>query len=1299
MADDPLSHRERALLRRLATLVAQTSAGERSLADRRAKVTALADREHDGAVAAAESELKKRQASIRAEAERLEGEAARKFDALLGAARRRMEIHLKNYHDRTVALGKAWNREYEESKWLAETLVESGQTRIRGEYEALRKSLEKRIAEIEHVHRGASGLLQESRHPPLPPLDATDAEDDPPGSRDQLGADFEAARKSSFAALESLHRTVRPRWLSLTPVMLLMAVSAAAAGYAAYRYLTPFKAESVAMAAGGGAVAMGLILLAIRLLLRRRVPAVSARASQALASARLAGERCIKRARADRDRAGVELLAKRDEELAKAERKIAAGKREVNRRTQVNHPRLRDRHARRLADIRAKQDAELAGIRAQAEIQTREAEGVRGQKVAAAATARQGRLTELDEIERAESGIIERNWKSGMTEVQAGLATLERFASELCPPWDAPAWAAFAGRGTVPPAVPFGTFQADVDALPGGRPRRPDLEIPGPLSFGPPALLDLYDRASLLIHAGKDGGPASVALLRAVMGRLLTAFPPGKVRFTIVDPVGLGQNFAGFMHLADYDEAMVGARIWTDPKHIEQRLIDLTEHMETVIQKYLRNEFQTIQEYNERAGEVAEPYRFLVIADFPVNITESAAKRLASIASSGARCGLYTLIASSIPADGKARPPSWLPISALEQSSAVLVFRDGGFQWRDEEFSKWPLRVDAPPDDDRLTALMHRVGASAKDASRVQVPFSYVSPPAEGVWSLDAGSEVRVPLGRAGAKNLQYFTVGRGTAQHALIAGRTGSGKSTLLHVLITNLALWYSPDEIEMYLVDFKKGVEFKTYATHGLPHARVIAVESEREFGLSVLRRLDAELSRRGQLFREAGAQDVAGYRKTLGPDAPPLPRVMLIVDEFQEFFVEDDKLAQEASLLMDRLVRQGRAFGMHVVLGSQTLGGAYSIARSTLGQMAVRIALQCSEADSYLIMSEDNAAARLLSRPGEAIYNDMSGRLEGNSLFQIVWLPDEVREAGLELVRERLAASGKPPPAPPIVFEGNIPAELPRNHLLEAAAGANDAKRPSTIWLGEAISIKDPTSFVFRRQSGSNLLIVGQQEDTVAAMLIASVLSLAVTAGRAGATLRILDAAPSDSPHFGLFERAAAHWPGSATIHRPRDADAALAELSADLARREAQDQHDAPPSIVLINGLHRLRDLRKSDDYSFSSGDGAAQTPAQQFAHLLREGPPLGIHTLAWCDTATNLDRTLERNSLREFDGRVLFQMSAADSTHLIDAPTAATLGRYRALLHSEESGTTEKFRPYAVPDPEWLSRMWSALRPA
>ena len=102
---------------------------------------------------------------------------------------------------------------------------------------------------------------------------------------------------------------------------------------------------------------------------------------------------------------------------------------------------------------------------------------------------------------------------------------------------------------------------------------------------------------------------------------------------------------------------------------------------------------------------------------------------------------------------------------------------------------------------------------------------------------------------------------------------------------------MWYSPDEVEFYLVDFKKGVEFKTYATSQLPHARAIAVESDREFGLSVLQRVDGELTRRGDLFRNAGVQEISRVSATA--TGQKLPRTLLLIDEFQEFFSEDDKL----------------------------------------------------------------------------------------------------------------------------------------------------------------------------------------------------------------------------------------------------------------------------------------------------------------------------------------------------------------------------------------------------------------------
>ncbi len=624
-------------------------------------------------------------------------------------------------------------------------------------------------------------------------------------------------------------------------------------------------------------------------------------------------------------------------------------------------------------------------------------------------------------------------WTGGMAKIDDSLRQVKEEASRRFLDWDRPELDGWKPPAEVPPGLQFGTFAVDLSQFPSGMPRNPRLKSV-PTHFDLPALLPFPMMGSMLIRAADAGKDQAVPLLQAVMLRYLTSIPPGKVRFTIIDPVGLGENFAAFMHLGDYHELLVTNRIWTESAHIEQRLTDLTEHMENVIQKYLRNEFQTIEEYNTMAGEVAEPFRIVVVANFPTNFNDNAIRRLVSIVSSGARCGVYALILL----DTKLQLPSGFQLKDIEQHCVNMIWKDNKLNWREPNLGRYPLALDAPPDQTQFSKILHRVGAAARDANRVEVPFEFIAPKPDQFWTFDSGKIVNIPLGRAGATKLQHLVLGKGTSQHVLTSGKTGSGKSTMLHALITNGALRYNPDQLELYLIDFKKGVEFKVYAAMQLPHARVIAVESEREFGLSVLQRLDVEMKERGELYRQYGAQDLGGFRAAR-PEQP-LPRILLVIDEFQEFFVEDDKIAQEVSLLLDRLVRQGRAFGMHVILGSQTLGGSYSLPRATLGQMAVRIALQCSEADAHMILSEDNTAARLLTRPGEAIYNDANGMMEGNNLFQVVWLSDERREKYLERIQEMSREQNIIKP-PPIVFEGNLPADVSLNPLLNRLLAATE------------------------------------------------------------------------------------------------------------------------------------------------------------------------------------------------------------------------------------------------------------------
>ena len=352
-------------------------------------------------------------------------------------------------------------------------------------------------------------------------------------------------------------------------------------------------------------------------------------------------------------------------------------------------------------------------------------------------------------------------------------------------------------------------------------------------SLNLPLALEFPDAASVLIRTDDSGREWAQRFIRRSMMRILTSLPPGKARFTIVDPVGLGQSLSSFMHLADADERLVSSRIWTDQRHIEQALVDLTDHLENVIQKYLRNDYETIAQYNKAAGEIAEPYRFLVLQDFPTNLSEIAAKRLASLLTSGPRCGIFTLIHQ----DHRHDLPRGFDEAVLECGTWILEQRDDHFHPAEPELSDFKVELQDEISDDQATRVIQSVGAAAIDASRVEVPFAAVQPKPEQLWSRRCSEELTIPLGRSGAKNLQELRLGRGTNQHALIAGRTGSGKSTLLHVLVTNAALWYPPDELSLYLVDFKKGVEFKTYASRDLPMPKLLPSSLTESLGFPSL------------------------------------------------------------------------------------------------------------------------------------------------------------------------------------------------------------------------------------------------------------------------------------------------------------------------------------------------------------------------------------------------------------------------------------------------------------------------------
>lgn len=1299
-AGDQSRDLQREALRALVELSNESAAAEIEIEQRRATTLAAARKRRDKAVAALAHERDGAHEKIRQrydeETARIDAEAEQQLEAL----REQDQAARARIADKVESADAEMKQQYQQASWLAESVYEGTMNKTQKEAKVAAELLEQRQKTIEGMEVQANELVAQygQRMPP------DEGSTTPPPAPEQANDAFEQHILQAQQHLANLHGLAVPKLFTGVRAYLVAALIFIGAivltqfaisgglptGEAELR-ATHIDWNAIGIAAGASALFLVVAGAALWFTAKRQVRETFIPLRRGLRSARIAAKLHYDTGANHREEVTVRATKRRDLELAAAAEKVAPLKTRNARKREAALQAAQDHYSGSVAKVEGQRSQARAKVDQWRQEKLAEVDGAYAEQMA---TETRQYETEVAAAERRyadERAGLERNWNEGLRKIEEPIAGSDGSNGQPHD-WDDPAW-----RRWVPPdhfatTVRFGELGVDLKQVTDQIPQQLAL----PKNFSVPAALTFPRRGSLLIHTDHEGRAEAIRTLQMVMARLLTSLPAGRVRFTILDPVGLGQNFAGFMHLADHDEALVGGRIWTEADQIEERLANLTEHMETVIQKYLRNEFATIDEYNEQAGELAEPYRFLVVADFPVGFQGESFRRLNSIASTGAKCGVYTLVVR----DTRQPLPPGTHLDELEAHSLNLV-RDGDhFMWRDDVFKRFPLTLDAPPAEQFLTTILDVVGRRAKEAKRVEVPFDTIAPSDEQFWTGSTADDVSVPIGRMGATRLQSMKLGRGVAQHVLMAGKTGSGKSTLMHAIITNLAMWYSPDEIELYLVDFKKGVEFKTYGVHQLPHARAIAVESDREFGLSVLQRIDAELGRRGTLFRKAGVQDLAGYRKS--PGAEVMPRTLLIIDEFQEFFSEDDRLAQDAGLLLDRLVRQGRAFGIHLVLGSQTIGGTSGLARSTIGQMAVRIALQTSEADSHLILGDNNAAARLLSRPGEAIYNDQGGLVEGNSPFQVAWLPDERKDQYLA----KIAARAQPYIqrfGPPIVFEGNAPADIRKSAKLMMALDAWKSSAPKAPtapqgWLGDPVAIKDPTAITFRRQSGTNALVIGQAEDAAMAMFASSIVSLAAQHTTDAASFYLFDATPADSSLSGMLAKVAAVIPHETKLIEWRATDGAIAELAAEMKRRMESEERHPPAIFVFIYALQRYRQLRKSEDsFSFGSTDeDKPPAPDKQFADLLREGPAVGIHIVAWADTPASVERTLDRNNMREFDNRILFQMSAADSSNLIDSPLANKLGMHRALAYSEEQGIIEKFRPYALPDAAWLEHVKQQL---
>ncbi|MGA5303291.1 FtsK/SpoIIIE domain-containing protein [Nucisporomicrobium flavum] len=761
-----------------------------------------------------------------------------------------------------------------------------------------------------------------------------------------------------------------------------------------------------------------------------------------------------------------------------------------------------------------------------------------------------------------------------------------------------------------------------------------------------PAIVPLLGSGHLTIDADARD-PRVAGLLRCLLVRLLAAAPAGSLLVRGVD-ASRGAIFAPFAMLAD-------AGLMAPPAEDLGGLREVLSEAE----KWLRP---------ARGGAVRRNRRdrvmLLVIACLPQLTEGGELNRIAWLAQQGPESGLHLIVAGWPPpplTPDTMQPPLPRTTQVSLRNPYAVVGNPPGATFGSMPEAVWlnaPVFLDEDPPPHLVDAVCRELTAHSVAAS--QVTLSDLLPePSDELWTGDAADGLGTTVGHDGDTPvvLQFNDL----TPHWMVGGRSGAGKTAFLINVLYGLGARYSPDELNLYLLDFKEGVSFAEFVPTvrdrtWLPHARAVGVESDREYGLAVLRELDAEMTRRSVAYKRAGVTRFAELRAAAAEEGrgKGMPRVLCVIDEFQVLLAGNDPMATEAVQLLESLARKGRSYGIHLVLASQTVLGVealYAKRDSIFGQFPVRIALPGG--GDVLEPTNDSAAGLPL---GTAVVNTAGGlggpRGATRGHERIVRFPDPHADRDvLSDLRHKLWGARDPEATPPRIFAGYAHQHLADDPTYRAAL-AGRAGRPAAL-VGRVIDVNLSTAaFPLDASPGRHLAIFGSHA-TGADVLEAAARSVA--AHHAPRTTR-----------FVISSLVA-------------EGDGLAEALAAEIAHRQ---------EVVVVDaaGLAAELDLERPGYRVVFGMDAASPGTLPTLRQLLREGPSRGVHLLSWWRGLRRFsDETGGSTGREDVAGLVFLNVPQQDVTLMLGQPIDWQPRENRALLHDRHAGRTVTFVPFVQPE--------------
>lgn len=769
-------------------------------------------------------------------------------------------------------------------------------------------------------------------------------------------------------------------------------------------------------------------------------------------------------------------------------------------------------------------------------------------------------------------------------------------------------------------------------------------------------------------YSNKSANKAEARLNQLVVDMLLS-LPSRSINIHFVDLTFSAQ--ASFL-TRNLDEKIYGKLISSsnDWNHLKD---SLREKMAKALEEY-----GDVAKYNDSKNRVVVPYDVVVINDYQKCVNEMS--DLDALFENGHKGGIYFILMNNLDCKSDRDIDS---LMALKDFYQVLEAENFGNYSKDAFIRCTPI-LDNPI---LAKACFNYINESAELSQVAVASVDYDKILSKGFETI--GKAMVIPVGSSENGELVDFTIDTVSHIHCFIIGQSGTGKSVFLHDVIIGAMAKYSPDELELYLMDFKiGGVEFNRYRNE--KHVKALLVDnSDIQITLEILRDICNKMRERGKQLRASGVSNIVEYNQ-VNP-TKKMPRIVFIADECHVMFPtmnsKDTKLYREISEILQKIAKEGRSQGVHLVLATQTIAQA-EISSEILNNISDFYLLKCSPSDSErLVRGSVDTTSGL--KTGQVLHHD----IDHDVVFKSTYLPTSQTLEIIKKINDKTKASKNEQ----FYFVGSQIFEIDdevKNLLIE---------KGDAIAFGRSIDTKmEPVVIPLRNEYADNVMLFGiNDEEQVSRTTMASIKSLRIS--NKNIKIKVINCLSAEQRNTTKMLN---DWENKGEIEllNPQNCGGELVNIANSIMERTAE------PTVLYILGQERFRELRMdmeiaftkptvaADDFGFDSsmftaGDsGSMNFNSYQKAieYILKNGAEVGVHVILQIDKPKQLlfsDYMSAKDFFNMFHHLIMLKSdeNAVNSLGMSDdlklENLSSDIERLRAIYYNETNNSYTLFTPF------------------